>query len=81
MIETEKHHYQFLNMNSLEEMREYIEVLEDEVARCHHNEILNEENNDQFNDWTDEFLILNGLGDYVKPLHDFISDMMEAEDD
>ena len=52
-----------------------------EIRRCWHNEDVHYENNELFNDWTDEFLILNGLSDYVQPLHDFFCEMMEQEDE
>ena len=53
--------------------------LENEVNRCHENEILENENNLQFDRWVEEFLIVHGLSKYIKPLNKYLIDKVSGE--
>jgi len=47
-------------------------MLQMEVTRCHKNEELENENNLQFEKWTEEFFIVHGLSKYIEPLNNYL---------
>jgi len=47
-------------------------MLQMEVTRCHKNEKLENENNLQFEKWTEEFFIVHGLSKYIEPLNNYL---------
>ena len=57
------------------------EALIAELERLWENEVIHEENNAQFEAWTDAFFRAHGLAHLIKPYHDYIEACIDGEED